>query len=78
MGGNAPDKECESHDATAGRTFACCLLDRRLADRLSDTLLILDAWNIAPHSTLRAGIVGIASGMVARMLVRGLHGPGKA
>ncbi|WP_312490510.1 hypothetical protein [Sphingomonas sp.] len=42
------------------------------------TLLVLDVWNIAPHSMLRAGIVGIASGMVAGMLVRRFDGPEKA
>ncbi len=37
------------------------------------SLLILDAWNIAPHSSLRAAIVGGASSLVVTALVRLLY-----
>lgn len=36
-------------------------------------LLILNAWNIAPHSSFRAATVGGASGVVAMLLVRFFH-----
>ncbi|WP_221211330.1 hypothetical protein [Sphingomonas pseudosanguinis] len=36
-------------------------------------LLILNAWNIAPHSSFRGAIVGGASGVVAMFLVRFFH-----
>ncbi len=36
-------------------------------------LLILNAWNIAPHSSFRGAIVGGASGVVAMLLVRFFH-----
>ncbi|WP_428969529.1 hypothetical protein ACQR50_01470 [Sphingomonas sp. Xoc002] len=36
-------------------------------------LLILDAWDIAPHSAFRAGIVGGVSAIVAMLLIRLFH-----